>query len=151
MIAIAYARLDDLLDPFPDGRLPGALRTVVIARPIDGHGAAGAADAHPPGRPDVIDHLTLPGRLHIFRRITSGSISLSSAKSATSLFSFAFSSSGVMRSRFLILSRSAEPPYSQFSPSLQPWEIMHSANALARAKALRSVSLAPDGTNRVAA
>src|SRR5665213_353763 len=35
----------------------------------------------------MIEHLTLPGRRHIFRRSTSCSISLSSDRSATSFFS----------------------------------------------------------------
>ena len=68
----------------------------------------GATNAHLPGRPDVIDHLTLPGRPHIFRRMTSCSISLSSARSATTFFSRWFSSSSCF-SRFI--SDGISPPY----------------------------------------
>jgi hypothetical protein len=43
---------------------------------------AGTPDTDLPSPPDVDDHLQLPDRLHIFRRITSCSISLSSDRSA---------------------------------------------------------------------
>src|SRR5947209_6369931 len=83
-ISVAHAGLGDLLDPFAEGSLPGPLRTVVIGRSIHRHGAASTANADLPGPANMIDDLTLPGRLHIFRRMTSCSISLSSERSATS-------------------------------------------------------------------
>jgi hypothetical protein len=107
-IAIAHPGLGDLPDPLGEGSLPGSLGTVVVGRAIDRHSPASTTNAHPPGRPDVIDHLALPGRLHIFRRITSCSISLSSERSATSFFSRWFSSSSCF-SRFI--SEGISPPY----------------------------------------
>src|SRR5579864_5170548 len=107
-IAVAHARLRNLLDPLAERSLPGPLRTVVIGRSVHRHGAASTANAYPPGRPNMINHLTLPGRLHIFRRITSCSISLSSERSATSFFSRWFSSSSCF-SRFI--SDGIRPPY----------------------------------------
>src|SRR3954468_19765343 len=72
----------------------------MVARAVDRQGVTGPPDADLPNPPDVIDHLSLPGRLHIFRRITSCSTSLSSDRSATSFFSRWFSSSSCF-SRFI--------------------------------------------------
>src|SRR6185437_7011972 len=107
-ITIANPGLGDLPDALDEGSLPGPLRTVVIGRPIHRHSAAGTTYAHPPDRANPIDHLTLPGRLHIFRRMTSCSISLSSDRSATSFFSRWFSSSSCFN-RFI--SEGINPPY----------------------------------------
>jgi hypothetical protein len=84
-ITIAHPRLGDLLDPLHQHGLPGPLGTVVIGRPVDWESLANATNAYLPNRSDVINHLPLPDRPHIFRRITSCSISLSSERSATQL------------------------------------------------------------------
>jgi hypothetical protein len=65
-IAVAHARLGDLLDVLPEGSLPGTAGTIVIARTPDPQSTAGSSNADLPGRANVIDHLALPGRLHIF-------------------------------------------------------------------------------------
>src|SRR5499426_3244603 len=77
-IAVAHAGSGDLLDPFAQLSLPSSTRAVVVGRSIDWQRAASTSNAHPPGRPRMIHHLTLPGRLQSFRRITSCSIALSS-------------------------------------------------------------------------
>ena len=71
-----------------------------VGRSVDRQRTASTSNAHPPGRPSMIHHLTLPGRLQSFRRITSCSIALSSDRSATIFFSLPFSSSS-RRSRFI--------------------------------------------------
>jgi hypothetical protein len=107
-IAIAHPRFRDLLDPLPKLCLLGSPTTVVIGRSLYWQGAASSTNVHLPFRPYVVDHRPLPGRLHIFRRMTSCSIALSSDRSATSFFSLAFSSSS-WRSRFT--SDGSKPPY----------------------------------------
>src|SRR6476661_10331499 len=99
-IAVAHTRLGDLLDALAEGSLPGTARAIVIVRTLDWQRSAGSPDADLPGRAHVVDHLTLPDRLHIFRRITSCSISLSRLRSATNFLSRRFSSSSCL-SRFI--------------------------------------------------
>src|SRR5207237_4973216 len=99
-IAITHPSLGDLLDPLHQNSLPGPVRAVVVGRSVDRQRLTRAPDADLPNRPNLINHLSLPGRLHIFRRITSCSISLSSDRSATSFFSRWFTPSSCF-SRFI--------------------------------------------------
>src|ERR1700739_1326310 len=66
----SMCRTTSSISPLHAGRLPDPLRTVVIGRPVHRHCAARTANAHLPGAADMIDDLTLAGRLHIFRRMT---------------------------------------------------------------------------------
>jgi hypothetical protein len=59
----------------------------VVGRSVDRQRLTDAANTHAPHRPHLVDQLAFPSRLHIFRRITSCSISLSSDRFATSFFS----------------------------------------------------------------
>src|SRR6516165_12219415 len=99
-ISIAHAGRGDLLDPFTQLRLPGSTRAVVVGRSFDRQRTASTSNAYPPGRARMIHHLTLPGRLQNFRRMTSCSIALSSDRSATIFLSLPFSSSS-WRNRFI--------------------------------------------------
>src|SRR5262249_56750567 len=107
-IAIAHSGFSDCLDALHQNGLPGPFRAVVIGRPVNWQRLTRAPNADLPHRPNLVDHLSFPGRLHIFRRITSCSISLSSDRSATNFFSRWFSSSSCF-SRFI--SDGNSPPY----------------------------------------
>src|SRR6516225_3441372 len=107
-IAIAYPGLGDLPDPLHQNGLTGPFGTVVIGRSVHRQSLVGTPDADLPNHLNRVDHLSFPGRPHIFRRITSCSISLSSDRSATSFFSRWFSSSSCF-SRFI--SDGSSPPY----------------------------------------
>ena len=58
-VAIAHASLRDLLDPLLETGLRRTAGLVVVARWVDAHVAAGAANDHLPDRPNVIDKLPL--------------------------------------------------------------------------------------------
>ena len=106
-ISVAHPRLGNFLDPLDEGRLSGPLGTVVIGRSIDRQSPAGPPEADLLGRAHVIDHLPLPGRRHILRRMTSSNIALGD-RSITIRFSRWFSSSSCL-SRFI--SDGSSPPY----------------------------------------
>ena len=92
-IAVAHARLGDLLHPLLQVGLIGTATTVVVARSFRPKHAASPSDTDGPDAPDIVDELASPIRPQSFRETTSCSIALSSERSATSRFSFAFSSS----------------------------------------------------------
>jgi hypothetical protein len=77
--------LSDLASAFPQRRLLGSARSVVIRRSKRRYRAAGFADRHTERISHKVDHLPSPSRRHSLRRITSCSISLSSVRSATTL------------------------------------------------------------------
>jgi hypothetical protein len=61
-IAIAYARLRDLLDPLLEVGLIGASTTIVVARSLGPKHCAGSPDANLAGAANVIDELAPPIR-----------------------------------------------------------------------------------------
>ena len=115
-IAVAHARLGDLLRPLLQLGLIGAAPTVMVARSFRPKHAARPPDADLPRAPDIIDPLPAPIRPQSFRETTSCSIALSSDRSATNRLSFAFSSSS-WRSRFI--SDGINPAY--FLRQLMGW------------------------------
>jgi hypothetical protein len=75
-VAIAHPRLGDLLDPLHQDGLPGTFGTVVVSRSIDRQSLAGTPDADLPNHPNLVDHLSLPGRPHISAASCSNTIRL---------------------------------------------------------------------------
>jgi len=92
-IAVTHARLADLLDPLPEGGLIAAPGCVGVERPIDLQSRAGPSYRDLPGRSHLIHQPAPTIRPQSFFASTSCSIALSRERSATSRFSFAFSSS----------------------------------------------------------
>ena len=99
-IAVAHARLGNLPDPFLEVGLIYSLATIVVARSFRPERSASTPDADLPSAANIIDQLAPPIRPQSFRETTSCSIALSSERSATRRFSFAFSSSS-WRNRFI--------------------------------------------------
>lgn len=98
-VAEAHARLANLPYPLFQSGLPRPTGFVAIGSRIEPDHLAGPADRHLPIRPHPVDQRPFPGRPQSFRLVTSCSISLSSARSATIFFRRAFScSSSLSRS-----------------------------------------------------
>jgi len=98
-IAISDTGCTNLPDASLEAGLVGSTGTVVKGRDLELNEPAGPADRDVPLAPNTVDKLALTTRPQIFRRITSGSISRSSERSATSLRSLAFSSSSCFSRR----------------------------------------------------
>jgi hypothetical protein len=98
-IAIADPHLCDLPDGFAENSLLWASGQVMVRGARCRHCLTGSPDRHTEGGTNKIDHLPSPSRRHIFRPMTSESVSLSGVRSATSLRSRVFSSSRSRRRR----------------------------------------------------
>src|SRR5262245_13457873 len=99
LVAVAHARGGDLLDAQAQWRLIGRHRAIVVQRTRNHHGTARLGDARAVLHPQVIDQLAFARGPQAFRLSTSCNIALSSERSATRRFSFAFSSSSCFSRR----------------------------------------------------
>src|SRR5579871_3645917 len=119
-IAVAHACLADIPDPQFQFGLPGATGLVMVCGRVTQKDAAGSPDRHAPLAAHLINELALTGRPQSFRRSASCSIALSSARSATTFFSFAFSSSSCFSRR---ISSGNSPSYFFFQLKYVAWLI----------------------------
>ena len=65
-VAVANARMADLLDPMFEGSLAGATRLVMVGRPVKLERRAGPADRDLPLATDFVDQLALPASFIAF-------------------------------------------------------------------------------------
>src|SRR5689334_15418685 len=107
-IAVAHAGLAYLPNPQFQFGLPGATGLVMVRGRVTQKDAACSSDRYAPLAAHLVNELALPGRLQSFRRSASCSIALSRERSATTFFSFAFSSSSCFSRR---ISSGSSPSY----------------------------------------
>ncbi len=111
MVTEAYSGSSEVSDSSPQTGLDFVMATLLNHRPTDSKNSAGSSLANFKADLQVTDKVLPDGRLQSIFAITSCSIALSRARTATSCLSFRFSSSRSLRRRSSAI---PDPAYYRF-------------------------------------